>query len=127
MIKKIEQMIATREPTPPTRLAQYVGRRVGDALIDVGSWTVPVCYQEKCRRLEARDTFTYEQEECIVAGVAEIALGSLQGRLRVDLRTLHELVQSLRPEIHDVDYSTVRDPHTAEVLEKILPLHEDNV
>ena len=126
IIDRAVGILSKREAIGAPGLPRNITHKIGDIAVSLGAWFDPGCYQRQCKYLQERVGITQEGREDIVAGIGQIVMGTVQGNLKVDLRNLRKVIEEVRPNLGDVDYDDKFDKTTAEVIEKLAPLHDEN-
>ncbi len=96
-------------------------QRVGSYAVSLGAWFHPKSYQKMCEQLQARHEMGVTRDEDIVRGMGALVMGVHRGQIPLDMSIIESMAEVVRPGLRR-GYYDVFDPHTARVLENVVPL-----
>jgi hypothetical protein len=109
----------------------YVATQASRRAMSLGAWAVPFCYRKECHRLinaRQNEADILKDEEDTLRGIAGMTFQALRGQIPVRIEVIQTIAHAIGPTLHeDSTYSkALGDPHKAEVLNRIAPLHDEN-
>ncbi len=122
MFNKLSNVLSEPEAVAVLGLPNRVASKIGGIAVSAGSWVYPPFYRLQCQEI-IKDNFDSRlREESIVRGLGEMIIGSRNGRIPVTTEDLRVIAEAVQPDLNEVGYQEVFDPHTAIILENLAPL-----
>jgi hypothetical protein len=104
--------------------------RAAETAMSIGAWAIPFCYRMDCHRLinsQRHKPNVRLEEKTMVGGIGTMAIMAHRGDIPVKIEVIQAIAEAVGPTLHDDSgYNVAIDPHTAQVCEKLAPLHNQD-